>query len=95
MNTTRISVDGTYPIPRFNVGGNADKLIILASGTYGTATLHLNVLNGAGNWIPLDGGEIVVDVQRVLHAGLMLRFAIVVTSANGATDIILDSEETG
>ena len=95
MNTIRITGDGTYPIPRNKQGGNADKLIVLASGVYGTAVAHLHILNGAGAWVALVDGEILVDVQSVLHAGGDLRFALVVTGSDGTTNIIFDTEETG
>jgi len=95
MNTIRITGDGAYPIPREAKGGNADKLIILPSGTYGTATVHLNIYNGNGNLVPLDGGELDVNVQRVLHQGSTLKIAAVVTGSDGTTNIVLDTEETG
>ncbi len=94
MNTTLITQDGTYPIKRTLWGGKASKLIVLASGAYGTATLALHILNGAGNWVPLDGGEITLNTQRVLHQGTKLKFAVECTGADGDTDIVFDTEET-
>ena len=95
MNTIRITGDGTYPIPRIKQGDAADKLIILASGVYGTATVHLNVYNGNGVLVPLDGGSLLPNVQRVLHKGSTLMFAVVVTTSDVTTNIVVDTEETG
>lgn len=86
-----ITANGTYVLSTPSHSGKGiSSTIVYVSGALGAATGTLSYINGASNAIALTAGAVSIDEQYKIDHGVGVTPVLVVTGADGSTDIEID-----
>ncbi len=87
MGDLTITQDGSYPLRHKIQGDGGDRSILYVSGEFGSATAKLQYINGKGNYIDLEDGNLETNKQYFIEPGAKMTLYITVVASDATTDI--------